>query len=115
MEDADRYIVTFTKAKGYNQDGLCKRASYTVTLSVNTTNTSMAIGKEVGTDDKGTMLRAFTTYFITVAAESDILGGSDGSDTIKLTTPYTSKIATKSTIGNIAFVFCRSCETSTPC
>ena len=85
-----------------------------MTVSVNTTNTSMAIGKEVGTDDKGTMLRAFTTYFITVAAER---GASDGSATIKLTTPYTSKIATKSTIGNtyIAFVFCRSCETSTPC
>ena len=37
-----------------------------------------------------TMLRAYTTYFITVLAEGDVLGTSDGCDHIILTTPQIS-------------------------
>ena len=90
VEDADRYNITFTKVKGNNQIGLCKHASHTVTLSVNTTNTSIVARTEVGTDGESKMLRAYTTYSITVEAESDVLNISYSSVPITFTTPQTS-------------------------
>ena len=90
VEDADIYNITFTKVKGNNQRGLCKSASHTVTLSVNTTNTSIVARTEVGTDGESKMLRAYTTYTITVEAESDVLNISYSSDPVTFTTPQTS-------------------------
>ena len=90
VEDADIYNITFTKVKGNNQRGLCKSASHTVTLSVNTTNTSIVARTEVGTDGESKMLRAYTTYSITVEAESDVFNISYSSVPITFTTPQTS-------------------------
>ena len=90
VEDADIYNITFTKVKGNNQRGLCKSASHTVTLSVNTTNTSTVARTEVGTDGESKMLRAYTTYTITVEAESDVFNISYSSDPVTFVTPQTS-------------------------
>ena len=90
VKDADRYTVTFTKAIGSLQEGPCKSYSHTVTLSVDVTSANVSVGKDVGPNVTA-MLRAYTTYFITVVAESDVLGTSDGCDHIILTTPQTSK------------------------
>ena len=90
VEDADIYNITFTKVKGNNQRGLCKSTSHTVTLSVNTTNTSIVARTEVGTDGESKMLRAYTTYSITVEAESDVFNISYSSVPITFITPQTS-------------------------
>ena len=89
VEDADRYTVTFTKAMGSLQEGPCKSYSHTVTLSVDVTSANVSVGKDVG-PKVTTMLRAYTTYFITVVAESEVLGTSYGCDHIILTTPQIS-------------------------
>ena len=86
---ANRYTVTFTKVLGSLQEGPCKSYSHTVTLSVDTASANVSVGQDVGPSNT-TMLRAYTTYFITVLAESDVLGTSDGCDHIILTTPQTS-------------------------
>ena len=84
VEDADRYTVTFTKAMGSLQEGPCKSYSHTVTLSVDMASANVSVGQDVGP-------KAYTTYFITVVAESDELGTSYGCDHIILTTPQTSR------------------------
>ena len=87
---ANRYTVTFTKAMESLQEGPCKSYFHTVTLSVDTASVNVSVGQDVGPSNT-TMLRAYTTYFITVVAESDVLGTSDGCDHIILTTPQSSK------------------------
>ena len=64
VKDADRYTVTLSQTVGDDQLGLCHEDSHTV--SVYTFNLSVIVGQ---TDDD--MLRAYTTYSITVVAESD--------------------------------------------
>ena len=83
-----------------------------VTLSVYATNTSIVARTEVGTDGESKMLRAYTTYSITVEAESDVFNISYSSDTVTYTTPQTSITYNSyreyyST--NIIFIFYRSC------
>ena len=85
---ANRYTVTFTKAMESLQEGPCKSYFHTVTLSVDTASVNVSVGQDVGPSN--TMLRAYTTYFITVLAEGDVLGTSDGCDHIILTTPQIS-------------------------
>ena len=89
VEDADRYNVTFRKAQGRFQEGPCKDSSHTATLSVDVLNASIAVRQDVE-GSATTMLTAYTTYFITVVAESDVLGTSDNCNHIILTTPQTS-------------------------
>ena len=85
VENADRYIVTLTKTKGAHQQGLCPSFSHTV--SVVTTILSVVVGQ---TDDD--MLRAYTTYSITVVVENDMWpsGRSNNIDSVTLTTKQTS-------------------------
>ena len=64
VENADRYTVTLSQTMGDDQLGLCREDSHTV--SVDTFNLSVIVGQ---TDND--MLRAYTTYSITVVAESD--------------------------------------------
>ena len=64
VEDADRYTVTLSQTMGDDQLGLCHEDSHTV--SVDTSSLIVVVGQ---TDDD--MLRAYTTYSITVVAESD--------------------------------------------
>ena len=89
VEDADRYTVTFTQTRGNDQLGLCLGASHTANVSVDTTSASNTVGQdvEIGDDD---MLRAYTTYSITVVAESDERISSEGSVPVTVTTAQTS-------------------------
>ena len=89
VEDADRYTVTFNQTIG---NGLCLEASHTASVSVTDNSTSIAVGQDVdkGDDD---MLRAYTTYAITVVAESDESEwiSSESSVPVTVTTAQTSK------------------------
>ncbi|CAI8027570.1 hypothetical protein GBAR_LOCUS15747, partial [Geodia barretti] len=91
VDDANRYTVTFSKAQGTNQEGLCPTDSHTATLTVDapSTTVSIAVGGDVGstvTDE----LRAYTTYEVTVEAVSDVRGTSRPSGTRRVLTPQTS-------------------------
>ena len=79
VDDADRYTVTLSQIMGDDQLGLCPEATHTV--SVNTSSLSIVVGQRVGD-----MLRAYTTYSITVVAESDVWGNSEKSDLVTFTT-----------------------------
>ena len=83
VEEADTYTVTFTQTMGDEQQGLCTSSSHSV--SVETSNPNFDIAGE-GDDD---MLRAFTTYSITVTAES-VSGNSMDSQPVTITTAQTS-------------------------
>ena len=83
VENADRYTVTLSQTMGDNELGLCPEASHIV--SINTSNLSAVVGR---TDSD--MLRAYTTYSITVVAESDVMGRSQHSDPVAIATEQTS-------------------------
>ena len=84
VDDADRYTVTLSQTMGDDQLGLCSEASQTV--AVNTPCLSVVVGQ---TEDD--MLRAYTTYSITVVAESAVWGRSQLSNPVTLITTQTSK------------------------
>ena len=79
---ADRYTVTLVEAMGDNQQGPCHQSS-NKPISVDTTNTSVSIDK--------TKLRAYTTYSITVTAESDLSNSSHKSIPFIFTTQQNGK------------------------
>ena len=81
VEGADTYTVTFTRTMGDQQQGLCSDSH---SVSVSTEGPSLSV--VVGEDD---MLRAFTTYSITVAAVSDVLGSSEDTEPMTVTTAQT--------------------------
>ena len=89
VADANRYTVTFSQVQGTNQLGLCTSGSHTASTTVEgVTTASIHVGEDVeSTDD---MLRAYTTYEVTVVAVSDARGTSSRSDTETVTTPQTS-------------------------
>ena len=91
VEDADRYTVTFTQTMGDDQLGLCLSSSHIASVSVATTSASITVGQDVEIGDYD-MLRAYTTYSITVVAESDVSGriSSEGSVPVTVTTAQTS-------------------------
>ena len=79
------YIVTFRKVMGSPQVGLCKTAFHEANVSVAGLNASIAVGEHVK-PNVTTMLRAYTTYSVTVVAENDIFGVSKSSFPISITT-----------------------------
>ena len=84
VEGADTYNVTFTQRVGYKQQlGLCT-ASHSGLVSTEGRSLSVVVGK----DD---MLRAFTTYSITVVALSDVSGSSEDGQPMTVTTAQTSR------------------------
>ena len=91
VDDADRYTVTFSTTHGNSQQGLCifniHRAL--VSLDAPSTSASIGVGQMLALLDT-TMLRAYTTYSITVAAENDA-GSSEDSVAATVTTAQTSK------------------------
>ena len=91
VEDADRYTVTFTQTRGSDQLGLCPSSSHMASVSVDTTSASISVGQSVDPNIRD-MLRAYTTYSITVVAESDVSGriSSEGSVPVTFTTAQTS-------------------------
>ena len=78
VEGADMYTVTFTQTVGDQQLGLCS-ASHSVSVSTEGPSLSVVVGE----DD---MLRAFTTYSITVVAVSSVSGSSEDSQLMTVTT-----------------------------
>ena len=78
VEGADTYTITFTQIMGNEQEGLCSSSH---SGSVETINgLSVVI---MGEGDE--ILRAFTTYSITVAAVSAVLGSSGDSQPMTVT------------------------------
>ena len=79
---------------GDDQQGLCAMGSHITHVSVDahSTSASIDVGQKLAADDT-TMLRAYTTYSITVVAESDVTGSSEHSEPITVTTPQTSKLS----------------------
>ena len=72
VDDADRYTVTFTKTRTTStQQGLCIPDGHVVSVSVDAPSTSASIGVgQMLAGDDITMLRAYTTYSITVVVMS---------------------------------------------
>ena len=92
VDDADRYTVTFMKKTGNRQQGLCifDINSASVSVDAPSTNASIGVGQMLELLDT-TMLRAYTTYSITVEAESDVTGSSEDSEPVTVTTAQISK------------------------
>ena len=92
VDDADRYTVTFTTTTGNRQQGLCITDFHRASVSVDAPSTSASIGVGQMLEILDiTMLRAYTTYSITVIAESDVTGSSEDSEPVTVTTNQTSK------------------------
>ena len=81
MNDADRYTVTFTRATGDEQQGTCPDSTHiaSVTVDAPSTTASIDIGENASIDigenvapDVDDMLRAHSTYFITMVLYSSI-------------------------------------------
>ena len=75
VNNADRYTVTFTRATGDEQQGTCPPSTHTASVTVDAPSTTASI--DIGQDVESSvtnMLRAYSTYFITVVAENDVNG-----------------------------------------
>ena len=91
VDDADRYTVTFTTTTANKQQGLCIFDIHISRVSVDAPNTSASIGVgQMLAQYDTTMLRAYTTYYITVVAKSDVRGNSEDSEPVTVTTAQTS-------------------------
>ena len=92
VDDADRYTVTFATTHGNSQQGLCITGFHRISVSVDapSTSASIGVGQMLELLDIA-MLRAYTTYSITVVAESDVTGSSEDSEPVTVTTTQTSK------------------------
>ena len=90
VDDADRYTVTFTTTRGNRQQGLCITDIHRASVSVDAPSTSASIGVGQMLDLDIAILRAYTTYAITVVAESDVTGSSEDSEPVTVTTTQTS-------------------------
>ena len=89
--DADSYTVTLSQAQGAEQQGLCNIESHSLTLSeIMTISAGVPIGKDVGPSETG-VLRAYTTYVVTVKTVSAVRGTSQDSQRRTVFTPQTSE------------------------
>ena len=79
VADADRYTVTFTRATDEAQEGDCITGIHTASVDTPTNSASIDVGQLVE-EDVTNMLRAFSTYIITVVVVSDTRGSSTGSE-----------------------------------
>ena len=85
VNDADRYTVTFTRATGDEQKGVCDSGQHTATVTVNAPSTTASINIGENVESAADMLRAYSTYFITMVA-SNGGGNSDDSEQIPILT-----------------------------
>ena len=92
VDGADRYTVTFSTTTGSSQQGLCIFNIHRALVSVDapSTSASIGVGQMLALLDT-TMLRAYTTYSITVVAVNDVTGSSEDSEPVTVTTAQTSK------------------------
>ena len=95
VEGAENYNISLTKTMRDDQLGLCSESH---TVSVGTSNLSIVVGQTA--ED---MLRAYTTYSITVVAMSDVWGSSGESEPINTTTHQTCKVLCFTKINLIFF------------
>ena len=79
---ADSYSVSYTRATGSEQLGLCP--DYTHSGSVPSVNDNMV---QIDMDNDETLLQAYSTYSYTVRAVNNIRGNSDPSSEDTFTTP----------------------------
>ena len=81
VNDADRYTVTFTRATGNEQEGACPGSTHTASVTVDAPSitASIDIGENVVLSVTN-MLRAYSTYFITMVAGTYEGGKSDDSE-----------------------------------
>ena len=89
VKDADVYNITFSEVNDTERQQQCMPSIHTAHVSTEALNTSITVGQDVG-QNVTSMLRAYTTYSITVAAESEVLGTSDDSDPVFIITPQMS-------------------------
>ena len=89
VENADYYTVSFSQAVGDDQEGLCRADSHSACETVHDPTASIAVREDVGSDETH-MLRAYTTYSVTVVAFSDVWGRTVGSEAVSVTTPQRS-------------------------
>ena len=78
VKDAESYSVTLTQMMGDKQLGLCSGSH---TVSLDTSNLTVYVGQ---TND--TVLRAYTTYAVTVTAMNHSWSTDGGSETVIFTT-----------------------------
>ena len=92
MDDADRYIVTFSQVLG--TDGLqCHSDSHTAKRTVDGSSTTVSFNVAGDVESTVTdMLRTYTRYTFTVTAVSDRRGTSQASTAVEVTSPQTSEI-----------------------
>ena len=92
VDEADRYTITFTQVQGANQEGLCPTGSHSTSLTIRapSTTVSIAVGEDVETGVTD-MLRAYTTYEVTVVAVSDVRGTSSPSQMRSVLTQWKSE------------------------
>ena len=92
VDDADKYIVTFSQVLGTH--GLqCHSDSHTASLTVDggsSTTVSVAVAADVESTVTD-MLRAYTTYAVTVTVVNNRKGTSQPSTAVELQTPQTSE------------------------
>ena len=89
--DADSYTVTLSQAQGAEQEGLCSTESHSLTrLEIMDTSASVHIGQNVGPSETR-MLKAYTTYVVTVKTVSAVRGTSQDSQRRTVLTPQISE------------------------
>ena len=89
VENAEYYTVSFSQAAGDDQEGLCRGDSHSASLNVTDNASFISVGDNVGSDETH-ILRAYTTYSVTVVAFSDVWGRTVGSEAFSVTTPQRS-------------------------
>ena len=85
VNDADRYTVTFTRATGDEQEGVCTMSTHTASVTVNAPSITASINIGENVESVTDMLRAYSTYFITMVASNDG-GNSEDSDQTSILT-----------------------------
>ena len=77
VEGADNYTVSFSTAVGDDQEGLCTDDYHSASVTVNVSTASIAVGEDVDSNETS-LLRAYTTYSVTVVAFSSEWGTAEG-------------------------------------
>ena len=84
VEDADYYTVSFSAAVGDDQKGLCTDDYHSASVTTNVSTASIDVGDDVDSNETS-LLRAYTTYSVTVVAFSNVWGRTVGSETTMFT------------------------------
>ena len=77
VEDVDNYTVSFSAAVGDGQEGLCTDDYHSASVTVNVSTASIDVGEDVDSNETS-LLRAYTTYSVTVVAFSNVWGTAEG-------------------------------------